>query len=145
MRSNQELVNAVQAHCLQAQIRPGDMSGWLSKLTGQVHISGHKWKQGTQCRYRLPTDHARHALRIGVMDHWVVVPTDGGADILLACVVESHLFNTINGFDVVDVTHVSPRTSIFHISHIVSLVVFVSYWEPQARHLKVVLHVASTR
>jgi hypothetical protein len=145
MRSNQELVNAVQSHCLQAQIRPGDISGWLSKLTGQVHISGHKWKQGTQCRYRLPTDPARHALRIGVMDHWVVVPTDGGPDFLIACVVESHLFNTINGFDVVDVTHASPRTSMFHISHIVSLVVFVSYWEPQARHLKVVLHVASTR
>ena len=144
-RSQPGMVTAARAHCLQAQIRCGDLSGWLNKLTGQVHISGYKWKQGTQCRYRLPTDSARQSLRIGVLDHWVVVPTDGGADFLIACVIESHLFNTINGFDIVDITHASPRTSFFHISHIVSLVMFVSYWELQARHLKVVLHVASTR
>jgi len=145
MRLTQSVIAAARAHCLQAQLQPGDLTGWLSKLTGQVHVNGYKWKQGTQCRYRLPTDNAQHALRIGVLDHWVVVPTVGGEDFLLACVIESHLFNTINGFDIVDVTHVSPRTSVFHISHIVSLVIFVSYWQIQARHLKVVLHVASTR
>ena len=63
----------------------------------------------------------------------------------MACVIESHLFNRINGFDIVDVTHASPRTSLFHISHIVSLVMLVSYWQLQARHLKVVLHVAYNR
>jgi hypothetical protein len=145
MRSNQALVAAVRAHCLQARLVPGDLSAWFQKLTGQVHVNGYKWQQGTQCRYRLPTDNAQRALRIGVLDHWVVVPTVGGADFLIACVIESHLFNTINGFDIVDVTHASPRTSMFHISHIVSLVIFAAYWQLAARHLKVVLHVASTR
>jgi hypothetical protein len=145
MRSNQALVAAARSHCLQAQLQPGDLTGLLSKLTGQVHVNGHKWKQGTQCRYRLPTDNVQHALRIGVLDHWVVVPTVDGEDFLIACVIESHVFNRINGFDIVDVNHASPRTSMFHISHIVSLVIFASYWQIQARHLKVVLHVASTR
>ena len=146
VRSTPALVHAATSHCLQAQIRIGDLSGWLTKLTGQLHINGFKWQQGCQCRYRLPTDHAsQRALRIGVLDYCVLVPSLRGEDVLMACVIESHLFNRINGLEIVDVTHASPRTSIVHISHIVSLVVFVPYWVLQARHLKVVLHVAYNR
>jgi hypothetical protein len=119
---------------------------WLTQLTGQLHLNGYKWKQGTKCRYRLPTDNASmRTLRIGILDYCVVVPVDGGEEFLMACVVESFLHNTINGFDVVDVNHASPRTSLLHISHIVSLVMFASYWDTRARHLKVVLHVEYTR
>lgn len=90
------------------------MSGKLTELTGQIHINGYKWGRGHQCRYRLPTDLRSNTLfRIGVLDKCTVVPTNAG-ELLFAYVVESHLFNTINGMDIVDVTHASPRTSIIH-------------------------------
>ena len=148
IRASPGLVAAIQAHCNQAQIEPGDLSGWLTTITKHLHLNGHKWKRGTQCRYRLPTDIAsQRSLRIGILDYCVVVPTaaDDGSDFLIAAVIESHLFNTINGLAIVDVTHAPPRASLFHISHIVSLVMFADYWDARARHLKVVLHVASTR
>jgi hypothetical protein len=146
MRSTPALVLEARSHCFQAQIPLGDLPDWFTKLTGQLHINGVKWQQGSHCRYRLPTDIAsRRALRIGVLDYCALVPSDGGEDVLIACVIESHLFNRINGFDIVDVNHASPRTSFLHISHIVSCVMFASYWELGARYLKVVLHVANTR
>ena len=153
------MVQAVRAHCEQAEIEASDLSVHLTYLTGQIHINGYKWKQGSPCRYRLPTDITAdlNALRrrtipglpiihwrIGILDYCVVVPTDQG-EIIMACVIESHLFNTINGLDVVDLDHASPRTSLFHLSHINSLVMFADYWEPRARHFKVVLHVSKTR
>ena len=68
VRSTPALVQEATSHCFQAQIPLGDLSGWLTKLTGQLHINGLKWQQGSSCRYRLPTDNAsQRALRIGVL------------------------------------------------------------------------------
>ena len=71
----------------------------------------------------------------------VVIPALNAPDFLMVCVKESFIHNR----DIVDVDHAPLRRSLFHLSHVGSLVIYAPYWDKRATNLKVVLKVASTR
>jgi hypothetical protein len=145
------LMAALQVHCAQTRIRCGDLTH-VTCLTAKIHINGQEWEEGVACRYRLPDDAASRRLlgrdapwRLGVVDFMVVIPALNAPDFLMVCVHESHIHNQINTLDIVDVDHAPLRRSIFHLSHVDSLVIYAPYWDTRATNLKVVLKVASTR
>jgi hypothetical protein len=147
------LLAAVGAHCAQAGIQSDDLADVsLACLTAKIHINGQEWEEGVACRYRLPEDTASRRLlrqaapwRIGVLDYMVVIPALNAPAFLMVCVKESHIHNRENTLDIVDVHHAPLRRSLFHLSHVESLVIYAPYWDTGATHLKVVLKVASTR
>jgi hypothetical protein len=124
----------------------------LACLTAKIHINGQDWYEGVACRYRLPEDTASRRLegrvapwRLGVVDYMVVIPAFNAPDFLMVCVLESYIHNHINTLDIVDVSHAPLRRSLFHLSHVESLVIYVPYWDTRAANIKVVRRVASTR
>jgi len=144
---------ALEAHCAQAGIQCADLRHVsLACLTSKIHINGQEWQEGVACRYRLPGDAASRRVlgrdapwRIGLVDYMVVIPALNAPDFLMVCVQESYIHNRINHLDIVDVHHAPLRRSLFHLSHVESLVMYAPYWDTGATHLKVVLKVASTR
>ena len=147
------LLHALAVHCFQARIKCGDLTRVsLACLTAKIHINGQEWEEGVACRYRLPDDPASRRLlgqaapwRLGVVDYMVVIPAQDAPDFLMVCVLESFIHDRQNSLDIVDVHHAPLRRSLFHLSHVESLVIYVPYWDTRATHLKVVLKVASTR
>jgi hypothetical protein len=147
------LVAALAEHCAQSGTLCDDLSHVsLACLTAKIHINGQEWEEGVACRYRLPGDTASRRLagvaapwRLGVVDYMVVIPARNAPDFLMVCVQESYIHNRQNTLDIVDVVHAPLRSSIFHLSHVESLVIYAPYWDTGATHLKVVLRVASTR
>lgn len=141
------LQQAIIDHTSQSGQPLADVTSFKS-LTSNVHINGYKWRAGAQCRYRLPTDNRSDArYRIGVLQFCIVVPTLDNTDFLIAGVCESHLHDRTAGlnFPVVDVSRPRSPIKLFALAHIESLVMFADHWDLPVRHLKVVLHVASTR
>jgi hypothetical protein len=147
------LMAALLEHCAQSREKCADLKDvLLACLTAKIHINGQEWNEGVACRYRLPADTASRRLngrrapwRLGVVDHMVVIPSINGPDFLMVCVQESYIHNSVNSLDIVDVHRAPLRRSIFHLSHVHSLVIYAPYWDTRATNLKVVLKVASTR
>jgi hypothetical protein len=147
------LMAALAGHCSQASIRCEDLTHVsLACLTAKIHINGQEWEEGVACRYRLPDDTPSRRLlgqaapwRLGVVDFMVVIPARNAPDFLMVCVLESYIHDRQNNLDIVDVVHAPLRRSLFHLSHVESLVIYAPYWDTRATHLKVALRVASTR
>jgi hypothetical protein len=147
------LLATLAVHCSQTGIVCGDLTHVsLACLTANLHINGQEWEEGVACRYRLPDDTASRRLlgvaapwRLGVVDYMVVIPALNAPDFLMVCVQESYIHDHQNTLDIVDVVHAPLRRSLFHLSHVDSLVIYAPYWDKGATHLKVVLKVASTR
>jgi len=147
------LLSTLAVHCFQARIQCGDLTHVsLARLTAKIHINGQEWEEGVACRYRLPEDPASRRLlgqaapwRLGVVDYMVVIPARNAPDFLMVCVLESYIHDRQNNLDIVDVHHAPLRRSLFHLSHVDSLVIYAPYWDTRATNLKVVLKVASTR
>jgi len=147
------LMAALRDHCAQSGVRCADLKDeFLACLTAKIHINGQEWEEGVACRYRLPDDAANRRLpgreapwRLGVVDYMVAVPALNAPDFLMVCVRESYIHNRENKLDIVDVARAPLRRSLFHLSHVNSLVIYAPYWDTRATNLKVVLKVASTR
>jgi hypothetical protein len=147
------LMAALRDHCAQSRVQCADLTNvFLACITAKIHINGQEWEEGVACRYRLPGDAASRRLhkqaanwRLGIVDYMVEVPALNAPDFLMVCVRESYIHNRENTLDIVDVVHAPLRRSLFHLSHVDSLVIYVPYWDTRATNLKVVLKVASTR
>ena len=107
-------------------------------------MNGKNWQKGSQCRSLLPTDPISTSTRIGVVQCFYTAVVDG-SKCLFVSIKESHLFNTISNLSVVDIIHRGTPQHLIHLEHVRSLVVYSAYWDTNATHLKIVLHVADTR
>lgn len=107
-------------------------------------MNGKEWEKGSKCTYLLPTDPKSTRQRLGVVECFYTVSVSGKEELFVS-IKESHVFNYIIGLSIIDTTHpVSPR-HVIHMDYLESLVMYATYWNAQAAHLKVALHIAYTR